>query len=688
MEKPFETAQSSLELLYHISRELASSLELRKVLPRVLFLSLDAVGGTSGSVIVVDEKGQPVESAIIHTGHVYDQTTRQLRVTLEKGLAGWVADNQQAALVADTSQDERWLQRRDDSPERTGAKSAVSAPLLVEARLVGVITLVHPEPGFFDQGHLALVQAIADQAGIAVLNARLYADSRRQARIMSALAESAASINTALLLEDVLQRILEQTSQALGVEAASLALIDAQTGELEYRAATGLAAQDVIGIRLKPGQGVAGWVAREGRAVIVPQVEADPHFYPEVDRRTGFETRAIACAPIRSQGQVIGVVQAFNPTEGTFDTDALLVLSGIGSLAGTAIHNASLFERLQTAHQRYRDLFEDNIDPTLLTNWAGQIREVNRRAAQASGFSKEQLREMNIEQLHAIDRETTGPEFSRLSSQEMLSYESTLRSQEGAAIPVEVYVRQVEIDHLVRLQWIFRDLTERKKLESLREDLTSMVYHDLRAPLANISYSLEAIESLLPEEVDPSIPSVLQVANRSTERIQRLTRSLLDVQSLEAGQPLGKRQAVALPGLVEEALETILPMAASKHLEINTEIPADLPLVKVDEEMIHRVLVNLVDNAIKVSPLDGRITLGARKEGEMLQVWVQDEGPGIAPHDREKVFDKFTRLGSPNQGIGLGLTFCRLAVEAHGGRIWIESQPDQGARFAFTLPTG
>ena len=131
-------------------------------------------------------------SAIITGGEVHDQTTQRLRVTLEKGLAGWVVRNRQAALIPDTSQDERWMLQQYDVDEKTSPKSAVCAPLLVHERLIGVMTLVHPQGGLLYPDHLALVQAIADQAGIAVLNARLYQESQRQARVMTALAESAA----------------------------------------------------------------------------------------------------------------------------------------------------------------------------------------------------------------------------------------------------------------------------------------------------------------------------------------------------------------------------------------------------------------------------------------------------------------------------------------------------------------
>jgi PAS domain S-box-containing protein len=685
-----QNTRATLETLYHISRELATALDLRTVLQRVLFLAMKNVGAMSGSIIVLDDAGQPVESAIIHGAQLHDETTDQLRVTIERGLAGWVINNRQAAVVNDTSRDERWVRRPDDSEDRTGPKSAVSAPLLAREQIVGVITLVHPQIGFFSMDHLELVQAIADQAGIAVLNAKLFADSQRQARVMTALAETAAVINATLSLEEVFTRIMDQIEQALRVQAASLALINQQTDEIVFKAATGWVGDQVIGIRLQMGQGVAGWVAREGRGVVVPNVKRDNRFDPETDQRTGYTTRAIACAPIRLRGEVIGVLEAINPTSGMFDADALLVLTGIGNLAGTAIRHAQLFESLEAAHQRYLELFEDSVDPIVITNLDGRILEANRRVADTTGFSEGELLRLEIKELHDLDTETLGAGLEKLgASTGTLTYESRLRTQSGQEIPVQVNARPVNIDGVRHLQWILRDITERKNLDLLREDLIAMVYHDLRSPLANVVSSLDVLKSMLPNVEDASSQSILKIAQRSTERIQRLTNSLLDVNRLNSGQPVLNQGPVSLRELVRDSVDAVDLILASKHQDLNVDIPADIPSVYVDGDMIRRVLINLLENAIKYTRSAGHITVAAHLEGDWIEVCVRDDGRGIPEAEQQFIFDKFSRVRTPDdesKGLGLGLTFCRLAVEGHGGRIWVESEVGVGSTFYFTLP--
>jgi len=684
---PGDETQSSLELLYNVSRELASALDLRTVLQRVLFQSLKYVGGERGSIVVMDDNSKVVDSAIVYGRKIHDHTTQQLRETVERGLAGWVVRKRQPAWVPDTSRDERWLRRPDDAVDQSGAKAAMCVPLMARERLVGVLTLVHPEPGSYSKEHFNLMQAIADQAGIAVLNARLYAESQRQARVMTALAASAAAINASLRLDDVLQRILNEMIQALQVETVTLGLVE-RNWDLIFHAATGENTEGIVGKRVPAGQGVIGWVVHEGEGVVIPAVQEDKRFSPGVDQFQGIEARAMAVAPIYAQGRVIGILQAINPRSGAFDPDALLVLAGIGNLAGTTIQHAQLFERLQAAHKRYRELFDDSVDPIFVTGWDGKIHEANRQAALISGHTSQQLQGMLIDKLHEVSRGEKKISMEKLKAGETLSYEAVLKSSTGRPIPIQVQVRKVVFEEAESLQWLMRDITERKDLDTLREDLTSMIYHDLRSPLANIVSSLDVVAALGTGDGNETIQSVVTIARRSTDRIQRLVSSLLDINRLESGQPIVTQRAASPVRLTEDAIEAVRPMVESRHQVLSNRVSEKLCSVWVDADMIRRVLINLLENASKFTPPEGKIEVGAKRDGDWVQMWVQDNGPGIPFGDQERIFHKFTRLKGesvPN-GLGVGLAFCQLAVEGHGGKIRVESQSGQGARFVLTLP--
>jgi NtrC-family two-component system sensor histidine kinase KinB len=393
-------------------------------------------------------------------------------------------------------------------------------------------------------------------------------------------------------------------------------------------------------------------------------------------------------APIQSQGRVMGVLEAINPVARSFDPDALLVMTGIGGLAGTTIQNAQLFERLQAAHKRYRDLFEESIDPIVITDWEGHIIEANHQACVLSGYSHDEIQELSIDQLHEVNWNKTGMEFEFLQGDQMCSYESSLHKNDEAHIPVDVHAHRVEFDSADSIQWILRDITERKELDSLREDLTSMIYHDLRSPLANIVSSLDVIADMVPEEERSTVLSILKIAENSTDRIQRLVSSLLDVSRLESGQPVADQSAVDALPLARHALSDVAPAARGRRQTLADELPNELPLIWVDEDMARRVLINLVENSIKFSPNDGTITLGARAEDGWVHFWIKDHGSGIPSSEQEHIFDKFTRLRGKGKvgGLGIGLAFCRLAVQGHGGKIWVESEMGQGSTFHFTFP--
>ena len=685
-----EEDRNRLELLYHVSREVATALDLRTVLQRVLYQAIQNVGGERGSIVVLDDTGKAVDSTIVF-GHqcVDEDTTQQLRDTVERGLAGWVLKNGEPALITDTSQDKRWLHRSDDAKKKTVAKSALCMPLKAREQLVGVLTLVHSQPNAFGEEHLELMQAIAGQAGVAVLNARLYTESQRKARVMSALAESAVAINSSLRLDEVLQKILNQTIQALQVETVALALTEPASSELVFRAATGHNAGNILNRHIPPGQGLANAVIRDGRGVVIPDVSKDQRF-KNVDRFGGIETHAIAMAPIQAPGKVIGVLEAINPVAGEFDMDALLVLTGLGSLAGTSIQNAQLFERMDTSHQHYRELFDDSIDPILLTDWEGKIIEANRQAVEFSGYSNKKIHDVSIDKLHDVNWNMLGLGFENLKSYETFSYDSILRSISGRTIPIQVNVRPVEFENAILLQWIIHNISERKALDDLRNDLMSMVYHDLRAPLANVISSLSMLDGLINDGDDEDVQSIMKVAFHSTTRIERMINTLLDINRLESGQEIINQRAVDIAGLIADAIREVEQVADSRHQKILVQLPEEEKRapIWVDGEMILRVLINLLENAAKFSPDEGQITINAQVEDVWVKVCVEDEGPIIPSSEHERIFNKFTRLRGKSKlgGLGIGLAFCRLAIEGHGGRIWVESKQDKGNLFFFTLP--
>jgi signal transduction histidine kinase len=225
-------------------------------------------------------------------------------------------------------------------------------------------------------------------------------------------------------------------------------------------------------------------------------------------------------------------------------------------------------------------------------------------------------------------------------------------------------------------------------MEQMRRDLTAMIYHDLRGPLLSVQASLSGLNRVINSADRSLAEDFIHLGQQNLRRLTRMVKSLLDIERLEAGQAAIHRKRTALRPLFDEALDLIYPLAQEARQDLVCEIDDELPQVEIDADMILRVVTNLMENAIKHTPPGGRISVRAAADGDAVRTSVIDTGAGIPPSYREAVFNKYFRLQhaeAPN-GAGLGLAYCRLAVEAHGGRIWVEGEPGGGAVFAFTVP--
>jgi PAS domain S-box-containing protein len=537
----------------------------------------------------------------------------------------------------------------------------------------------------------SLLQMLANQAAIAITNARLYEDTQRQLRVSALLNRASKVINSTLDTSEILQSLLAQMNELLFAEAISIALVDRETNELVYEIAEGIGSDQIRGLRLPSNQGVSGWVMETAKPALVHDTAQDPRFFSGADERTGHHTRAMICAPMQVKGEVLGTLQAINPRAGRFSEEDLQLLINLANLASTALNNAQQYARTQAAEERYLSLFEDSVNPILLTDRDGAILEANRRALAFFGYSRQQLVNQSVSSLHQMtDEPDAFPTFEEIGDR-VETFTSTIVDVDWQAIPVEVHVKQTVSGSTEVLQWIYRDISQEVELEEMRDDLMAMLVHDLQSPLGNVISSLELLRYELPPDSDPIFDSILDIASRSSRRLQTLIRSLLDITRLEAGHPISGAEFVHIDELLQDARTIVQPALDRRAVGLKVELPQDLPPVFVDADMIGRVFMNLLDNASKYTPEAREITVHAEPaaDGNQLLVILSDRGPGIPMRYRDAIFEKFRRLqgdGAP-QGLGLGLAFCRLAIEAHGGRIWVDDAPEGGARFNFLLPT-
>ena len=227
-----------------------------------------------------------------------------------------------------------------------------------------------------------------------------------------------------------------------------------------------------------------------------------------------------------------------------------------------------------------------------------------------------------------------------------------------------------------------------KELERLRDNLVHMMVHDLRSPLAGIRAYLDLVKLDAGEKLDAELAHNIDAAIKIGATMTRMISDLLDVSRLETGHMPLERTAVDLGALAAEAMAAV--GAPAGRAGTRFEAPTRPVRATCDPGVIGRVIGNLVANAVKFTPKDGAVRVSVSGDGVTARVSVADTGPGIPPEYRERIFEKFGRVEGKRDATqassGLGLTFCKLAVEAHGGRIGVESDVGKGSDFWFTLP--
>ena len=276
--------------------------------------------------------------------------------------------------------------------------------------------------------------------------------------------------------------------------------------------------------------------------------------------------------------------------------------------------------------------------------------------------------------------------------------------------PVDEVEVEARVKSLVRVKRQRDDLEnaykELRRAEAMRDGLAAMMVHDLRTPLTAILGSLETMRMVEPNEFQLEL---VDICSRSSNRLLSIVNDLLDVSKMESGEMKLMRTPVQIIDLINDSLDQIAPREGEKRItryereiELSVELGENLPVLQADYDLLSRVIINLVGNAIKFEPRKGTVTIsaichadsgdGSTPDAPGVLFTVRDNGPGVPIEDQERIFDKFGQVESSLQGrklsTGLGLTFCKLAVEAHGGKIWIESTPGEGSHFYFSISLG
>jgi PAS domain S-box-containing protein len=419
------------------------------------------------------------------------------------------------------------------------------------------------------------------------------------------------------------------------------------------------------------------------------------------------------------KGRTIGVIELLNKREGDFTEEDANRLMRMASTIGVALENARLFQQVATGRDRLEAILNSNNDGILMADMHDIVVTANPRAAQVFQTSQDDLLGRKLTDI-LTDLNNRAHDVSVPS---WLNDDNTHTSE---VVELELsgsqYIRQLllpvrdTMGAMIGQLALLQDISKERELIQLRDDYTGMLVHDLRAPLTAIMNGIMMVRRGLGGSVTPQQDELLGIAYHSSQSMLNMVSTLLDISKMEQGRMPLRPEPFFVHEMAEETLDRLRASARGNEITLQLQVPDTFPQLNADQEKVGRVLQNLVDNAIKYSPSGGEVTVGVAwlhvnihgklvesnasqspegipvtvpelGEGEWLLFWIRDQGPGIPPQYHERIFEKFGQVrGRKVRGTGLGLTFSRLAVESHGGKIWLESVEGEGTTFAFVLP--
>lgn len=679
---------SRLDLLYLVTREFNADLEIDQVLRNVLSATVAAVGASDASLILFDAEGKLSTNLAFSDFKMQKRSATVMETITQHGVAGWVRQNRTGVLIEDVNDDERWYQD-ETNPELVEVRSAVCVPIQLPDTLIGILTITSRQPKKFEEGDLAMLSIIADQAAFALTNARLFEAEQQRRRLADTLTSITQTINSSLDLDEVLDLILEQLRLVLDYDSSSILLFE-DDATLAVRAAKGFDnIEEALKVRLTYDEYSPNFQAIYMKIpFVIPDVDQEPHWVKSVSSKN---VRSWIGAPLIARGQAVGILTVDSHELDKYQEDTVKIVATFADHAATAVANAQAVTQLQKAEATYASLFEDSTDIIFITDYDGIILDINRKACLILRRPKEFFIRSTISFIDPQLKKYLAEQTKRLKVWREPSIELEVKDAYRQTVPLEIKVRQIQYKGKEGVEWVGRDISARKEIEQLRQDMVHMLVHDLRGPLGNIINIIDLIKMMLTTQPNhPKLLTFLDMAKRSGQTIKDLVDSMLDVSRLEEGEVPLQRSMTNIGELLLAVQEQVGPQAEAKDMALIIDAVSDDLAVWLDTSLIRRVLINVVGNAVKYTPLEGHIVVSTNVTESELHFAVSDDGPGISPQNLTSIFDKFSRAdySTSISGVGLGLAFCKLAVEAHEGKIYAESDgiPGQGSIFHVILP--
>jgi signal transduction histidine kinase len=433
----------------------------------------------------------------------------------------------------------------------------------------------------------------------------------------------------------------------------------------------------------------------QGHALIVAEL------MPDDDPPPGM--RSAMLLPLYDREQVIGTLNFYTGGSQRYSQDDLRVATALAMQVAAILRNARLFAEVRRARDELHIVLESISDGVLVVDQHSRLVLINRAMRLLLDLPSKEVAGRRLLWLLSA----TAVDGTRLLPRDSLRQVlAGFKQAADNATPVPGLLSgSVQLADGRCLAWVcaplvalgppegyvvtIRDVSVQVALERLRDDMIQMLVHDLRTPLTSIIMGLDLLPLYQQSGSQEAQMETLDRTRQAARGLLEQINLLLDMSKLEAGKMELERMSCSLPPLANAVFGVVESIARANRQSLRLAIPGDLPEFPADMNLLQRVLENLVSNACVYAPAGSEIILGAQYDEHQRQVeiWVQDAGPGIPADMREQIFEKYGQVRSTSRkGTGLGLTFCRLVVEAHGGRIAVTDAPDRGSIFSFRLP--
>jgi len=515
----------------------------------------------------------------------------------------------------------------------------------------------------------------------------------RQAVEFAVISDISHTLTSTLNMENVFQQLTGTIRRTLHVESLSVGLTEDHTGDIVFvEQLLGAKFENLAQIRVKYGQGIAGWVAEHGEPVIVNNAYADKRFYTGSDRRSGFRTDSMICIPLQVEQRTIGVLQAINRQYGEFTEHDLQLLNAIGGPLAAAIENARLHSDVLAEKRRVETIFSSMSEGMLTITTDGLITHANEAFGALLLVDLDNLINKNVSAVTLLDTSDLDALLATLlnSEDEYVQIATDIERNSGGFVPVLISGAAIrnEKDEVSEIILTFSDLSQVREVERMREDLFQAIAHELRTPLATIlMYARLLREGKARDEQKAA--RFLGVIERESDRLQRMVRRMMQLAKLEAREMQRSPQPVSLNPLLEELLPPLADQAVEKGLLFRQRIEPNLPPILGDPEQLEETFGNLVVNAIKFTPA-GSVSISAKEHDNKVLVKVADQGIGIPEEALPNLFKRFYRAQTAVErgiaGTGLGLYMVKRNVENYNGTITVTSGLDEGATFTVSFP--